>query len=321
MNMLRFDLRLPDFSTVTRADQYHACLDMCRWADRVGMSGVILSEHHGAPDGYLPSPMIMASAIAAMTTRLPITISAMLLAMHDPVRLAEQIVVADHLARGRIMLILGTGYRQEEFDMMDMKFSDRLEVLEHHVGALKKLFTGEDVEIDGRRLRVTPAPFTAGGPMMMLGGSGEKAARLAARLGIGFAAADSNPMIADWYNDECAKLGFTGGFVAVPEKLGFIHVSDDPERDWDIIGRHALWDAQSYAAWQRPRQSSAVTVKGAVTIDDIRQSGVYRVLTVDEAIVLAKSGRLLLHPLMGGLTPEFAWESLERIEQRVLTAV
>ena len=321
MNMLRFDLRLPDFSTVTRADQYHACLDMCRWADRVGMSGVILSEHHGAPDGYLPSPMIMASAIAATTTRLPISISAMLLPMHDPVRLAEQIVVADHLARGRIMLILGTGYRQEEFDMMDMKFSDRLEVLEHHVAALKKLFTGEHVEIDGRRLRVTPAPFSPGGPMMMLGGSGEKTARLAARLGIGFAAADSNPMIADWYNDECAKLGFTGGFVAVPEKLGFIHVSDDPERDWDIIGRHALWDAQSYAAWQRPRQSSAVTVKGALTIDDIRQSGVYRVLTVDEAIVLAKSGRLLLHPLMGGMTPEFAWESLERIEHRVLTAV
>jgi len=202
-----------------------------------------------------------------------------------------------------------------------MKFSDRLEVLEHHVAALKKLFTGEHVEIDGRRLRVTPAPFSPGGPMMMLGGSGEKAARLAARLGIGFAAADSNPMIADWYNDECAKLGFTGGFVAVPEKLGFIHVSDDPERDWDIIGRHALWDAQSYAAWQRPRQSSAVTVKGALTIDDIRQSGVYRVLTVDEAIVLAKSGRLLLHPLMGGMTPEFAWESLERIEHRVLTAV
>ena len=321
MNMLRFDLRLPDFSTVTRADQYHACLDMCRWADRVGMSGVILSEHHGAPDGYLPSPMIMASAIAATTTRLPISISALLLPMHDPVRLAEQIVVADHLARGRIMLILGTGYRQEEFDMMDMKFSDRLEVLEHHVAALKKLFTGEHVEIDGRRLRVTPAPFSPGGPMMMLGGSGEKAARLAARLGIGFAAADSNPMIADWYNDECAKLGFTGGFVVVPEKLGFIHVSDDPERDWDIIGRHALWDAQSYAAWQRPRQSSAVTVKGALTIDDIRQSGVYRVLTVDEAIVLAKSGRLLLHPLMGGMTPEFAWESLERIEHRVLTAV
>lgn len=70
-----------------------------------------------------------------------------------------------------------------------------------------------------------------------------------------------------------------------------------------------------------PRQSSAVTVKGALTIDDIRQSGVYRVLTVEEAIVLAKTGRLLLHPLMGGMTPEFAWESLERIEHRVLTAV
>ena len=157
--------------------------------------------------------------------------------------------------------------------------------------------------------------------MMLLGGSGEAAARLAARLRIGFAAADSNPMIANWYKEECEAVGFKNGYVMVPERLGFIHVSEDPERDWDIIGRHALWDAQSYAAWQRPRQSSAVTVRDAVTIDDIRASGVYRVLTIDEAIDYAKAGRLILHPLMGGLSPEFSWQSLERVEKYVMPAL
>lgn len=321
MTILRFDLRLPDFATVNRTDQYHACLEMCRWADRIGFTSTVVSEHHGTPDGYLPAPLTLATAIAAVTTKIPITISAMLLPMHDPLRLAEQIVVADHIARGRIILILGTGYRQEEFDMMGIKFSERLQILEHHVAALKQLFTGEYVDIDGKKMRVTPTPHTPGGPMMMLGGSGEKAVRLAARLRIGFAAADSNPMIADWYNDECAKVGFEGGYVVVPERLGFIHVSEDPERDWDIIGRHALWDAQSYAAWQRPRQSSAVTVRGALTIEDIRASGVYRVLTIDEAIDFAKAGRLVLHPLMGGLTPEFSWQSLERVEKYVMPAL
>ena len=321
MTILRFDLRLPDFATVNRTDQYHACLEMCRWADRIGFTSTVVSEHHGTPDGYLPAPLTLATAIAAVTTKIPITISAMLLPMHDPLRLAEQIVVADHIARGRIILILGTGYRQEEFDMMGMKFSERLQVLEHHVLALKQLFTGEYVDIDGKKMRVTPTPHTPGGPMMMLGGSGESAARLAARLRIGFAAADSNPIIADWYNDECAKVGFEGGYVVVPERLGFIHVSEDPERDWAVIGRHALWDAQSYAAWQRPRQSSAVTVRGAMTIEDIRASGVYRVLTIDEAIDFAKAGRLVLHPLMGGLPPEFSWQSLERVEKYVMPAL
>ena len=321
MTMLRFDLRLPEFATVTRTDQYHACLEMCQWADRIGLSGVIISEHHGTPDGYMSAPLTLASAIAAVTTKISISISALLLPMHDPVRLAEQIVVTDLIARGRVILILGTGYRQEEFDMMGIKFSERLQILEHHVAALKQLFTGEYVEIDGQKKRVTPTPHTPGGPMMLLGGSGEAAARLAARLRIGFAAADSNPTIASWYKEECAAVGFTNGFVMVPERLGFIHVSEDPERDWDIIGRHALWDAQSYAAWQRPRQSSAVTVRGAMTIDDIRASGVYRVLTIDEAIEFAKAGRLILHPLMGGLSPEFSWQSLERVEKYVMPAL
>jgi alkanesulfonate monooxygenase SsuD/methylene tetrahydromethanopterin reductase-like flavin-dependent oxidoreductase (luciferase family) len=321
MNMLRFDLRLPEFATVSRTEQYHACLDMCQWADRVGFGGVVVSEHHGTPDGYLPAPVTLASAIAALTTKLTISISALLLPMHDPVRLAEQLVVLDHVARGRIVLILGSGYRQVEFDMLGIKFSDRLQILERNVAVLKQLFTGEEIEFNGRNVRVTPVPHTPGGPTMMLGGSSESAARLAARLRIGFAAADNNPDLDTWYQDECSKIGFDMGFAVVPERLGFIHVSEDPERDWSIIERHALWDAQSYAAWQRPKQNSAVTVRGATTLDDIRNSGVYRVLTVDEAIPMAREGRLMLHPLMGGLHPDFSWESLERIEKKVLPAI
>jgi hypothetical protein len=60
---------------------------------------------------------------------------------------------------------------------------------------------------------------------------------------------------------------------------------------------------------------------GSYTLDDIRNSGVYRVLTVDEAIPMAREGRLMLHPLMGGLHPDFSWESLERIEKKVLPAL
>ena len=57
------------------------------------------------------------------------------------IRLAEQLVVVDHLSQGRLSLILGTGYRQEEFDMIGLAFSDRLSVLEHHVTALRQAFT------------------------------------------------------------------------------------------------------------------------------------------------------------------------------------
>jgi alkanesulfonate monooxygenase SsuD/methylene tetrahydromethanopterin reductase-like flavin-dependent oxidoreductase (luciferase family) len=270
----------------------------------------------------MSAPVTLAAAVAATTERVAINISALLAPMHDPIRLAEQLVVVDHVSRGRLSLVLGSGYRQEEFEMMGIDFKDRLDLLESHVGALRSAFTGEYFEHEGRRVRVTPTPFTPGGPMMMLGGSSEAAARRAARLRIGLAAADSDQQMGAWYRDECEKVGFEHGFAMIPHRLGFVHVSDDPEHDWDVIGPHAVWDAQTYGSWQRSGQSSAVHVAGVETIDDVKASGVYRISTAAECIDDARAtGSVVLHPLMGGLAPDIAWEGLLRFEQQVLPAL
>src|SRR2546430_3507641 len=51
------------FRSVDMADRYTALLDMAQWADERGALYVSLSEHHGCDDGYLPSPLTMATAI------------------------------------------------------------------------------------------------------------------------------------------------------------------------------------------------------------------------------------------------------------------
>ena len=65
---LRFDFRNPDLGGVSTADRYAAALEMVEWADRLGGMTVAVSEHHGSDDGYLPSPLVMLSAMAARTT-------------------------------------------------------------------------------------------------------------------------------------------------------------------------------------------------------------------------------------------------------------
>ena len=104
--------------------------------------------------------------------------------------------------------------------------------------------------------------------------------------------------------------------MAPPKSLaGFVHVSNDPERDWQRIYPHALHEAQTYESWQRTGQTSAVGVHGASTLDDLKASGIYRVVTPDECVELYQSvGALVLHPLMGGLSPELAHESLSLVE-------
>ncbi len=312
---IRFDLRVPPFAKTTPADQYAACLDMCQWADERGFGVVALSEHHGVDDGFMPAPVTLAAAIAGRTKKLQINIAAVLLPLHDPIRLAEQLATVQLVSGGRLSLVLGLGYRQEEFDMAGVDRKQRGRLLDEYTDVLRRAFTGEPFEWRGRMVRVTPAPPSP--PAMLVGGSTDKAARRAARLRAGFFPAVGDPALKTVYEEACAAEGFTG-FVVMPGGPGFVHVSDDPERDWARIAPHALYDAQTYDAWQTPGQRSQVHV-AAKTIDDVRRSGVYCVVTPDECVALArKHGRVLLHPLMGGIPPALGWESLERFAASVL---
>ena len=56
--------------TASTAQLYSAAIDMCAWAEDHNCLAVVLCEHHGSEDGYLPAPLILASAIAARTQRL-----------------------------------------------------------------------------------------------------------------------------------------------------------------------------------------------------------------------------------------------------------
>jgi alkanesulfonate monooxygenase SsuD/methylene tetrahydromethanopterin reductase-like flavin-dependent oxidoreductase (luciferase family) len=313
---LRYDLRAPAFAGVTHETLYRTCLEQCAWADAHGLDLVVLSEHHGVEDGYLSAPVTLAAAIAGRTERLRIQIAAVLVPLHDPVRLAEQLATVALVAGGRLGIVAGVGYRQEEFDMAGVDRAQRGRLLEEYVGVLRQAWTGEPFTWRGRTIRVTPKP--ASPPMILVGGSTPAAARRAARLRAGFFPAIGDRTLVDVYDAACRRYGFDGGFAMLPGGPGFVHVSEDPERDWARIGPHALYDAQSYHAWQTPDQHSQVHV-AARTVDDVRQSGVYRVVTPEECVALAAEvGTLVLHPLMGGMPPKLGWASLELFAAKVL---
>src|SRR5437868_1432632 len=106
--MLRFDIAC-DFRNaapwfVPYPAFYQERLDWIAYADRLGFDKVWLTEHHGVADGYLPSPLPMAAAIAARTQHLKLCQGVLLLPFYHPVRLAEDAAVIDNLANGRLML-------------------------------------------------------------------------------------------------------------------------------------------------------------------------------------------------------------------------
>lgn len=317
---LRFDLRVPPFAQTTHEQQYAACVEMTQWADKLGFDFIALSEHHGVEDGFMPAPLTLAAALLARTKRIRINVAALLLPLHDPIRLAEQMATLDLLGPGRLSLVAGLGYRQEEFDMAGIDRKQRGKLLDEYVGVMRQAWTGEPFEWRGRTIRVTPKPSTA--PIILIGGSTPNAAKRAARLRAGFFPAVGDPALAELYQSECERLGFRGGFAMVPGGPGFIHVTATPEEDWNVVGPHALYDAQTYDSWQTPDQRNSEVHVHATTIDDVKGSGVYRVVTPQECLKIGEQfGRVLLHPLMGGLSPEFAWRGLRLFEKEVLPAL
>jgi alkanesulfonate monooxygenase SsuD/methylene tetrahydromethanopterin reductase-like flavin-dependent oxidoreductase (luciferase family) len=320
---LRFDMRAPAQGASTR-DLYAAALDMAAWGEENGCVSVILSEHHASPDGYLPAPLVLASAMAARTRTLGIQVAALIVPLHDPIELAEQMSVLDITSGGRVSYVTAVGYRPEEFAMFGRELGGRGRRMDACLEAMKQAWTGEPFEFEGRKVRVTPTPLTPGGPVLFMGGNTPPAIRRAARFGMGVIAEGGDPSIVTLYAEECEKAGKTPGLCIAPPTgtVTSAFVAEDPERAWSELGPYLLHDATMYAAWMGSAHTSA-TKSSARDVAALRaEKGPYRIFTPDEAVDYVKShGVLLLHPLCGGLPPELAWPSLELVAGKVLPAL
>jgi alkanesulfonate monooxygenase SsuD/methylene tetrahydromethanopterin reductase-like flavin-dependent oxidoreductase (luciferase family) len=286
------------------------------------MSSAVLCEHHTSDDGYLPSPLILASAMAARTTTLSITVAVVLLPLYDPVRLAEEMAVLDIISKGRISYIAAIGYRPVEYDMYGVDFHRRGRIGEEKLEVLLQAKTGEPFEHDGRRIHVTPAPLTPGGPMVMWGGGSAAAARRAGRFGIGFLAQGGGSELQGEYEQAARAAGHEPLFCYVPptDMPSTVFVADDVDRAWDELGPYLMHDVTTYASWNDGNHDTA-SLSFVSTVEELRaENRSHRILHVDEAVDLARSGSsLALHPLIGGLPPDIAWRYLETAAQAVNT--
>ncbi len=311
MFLMRYAMRADTTEPEARAALYAAAIDMCEWAEGRGAVAAVFSQHHGADDGYLPSPIPLAAAAAARTKELPISVAALLLALYEPVKLAEDLAVVDLISRGRVSYVIGIGYRPEEFAMFGVDRSRRAAVVEDRIELLQRLWRGETVDLDGRLVRVTPPPFTPGGPVLAYGGGSEAAARRAGRLGLMFLAETHDSTLEEAYRAEGGPSA-PGCFFPPTGIPLTVFVADDPERAWADIGKYLLLDAVSYAGWNVGRSGTASLSQASTVTDLAAEKGAYQIVTPDEARELVRTGfPLNLQPLAGGLPPDAAWPYLE----------
>ena len=191
---------------------------MAEWAETRGCMAAVISEHHTSSDGYIPSPLLLASAMAARTDQLHISIAAALLAFYDPIRLAEDMAVLDIISNGRLSYTLGAGLSARGVRDVRHRLEAARRSRRGEAAAAAKAKTGEPFEHEGRRIHVTPPPITPGGPMVMWGGGSIAAAKRAGRYGLGFFAQSDLAGMQEAYEESCREHGHEPGMSQLPPK-------------------------------------------------------------------------------------------------------
>jgi alkanesulfonate monooxygenase SsuD/methylene tetrahydromethanopterin reductase-like flavin-dependent oxidoreductase (luciferase family) len=317
--MLRYDMRQPAFSDVPRAELYQAAIEQCAWGEQQGITSVHLSEHHGSDDGYCPSPLLLASAIAGRTEAMMIYISALIAPLHDPVRLAEDMAVVDLISKGRVFPVFSAGYREEEFTAVGKSLKDRKAYMDDIGPFLKQAWSGEPFDYQGRTITVTPKPHSEPRPPILMGGSSRPAARRAAEHADFFI--PTGPEIFEYYREALKAKGKPdpGPMPAAPSTLTF--VAEDPDAYWDQIARHVQHETNCYRAWA-DKAGIHNPYLHYDDLDELRAGDAYRVYTplelIEAAREMPKPQPIMLHPLCGGISPELAWSSLELFDDAVL---
>jgi alkanesulfonate monooxygenase SsuD/methylene tetrahydromethanopterin reductase-like flavin-dependent oxidoreductase (luciferase family) len=315
--VLRFDLRSAPFCPDSPASRYRAALDMAAWADEQAVDVIGLSEHHVTEDGFLSAPLQLAGMMAALTRRVRISVSALLVPLHDPLRLAEDIVALDLVSGGRFTATCGLGYREVEYRATGADWPARGREFDRKLATLCALLSGDSTRCHGEPVTLKPLPISPLQGLLTVGGNSVAAARRAARFGLLFCPAIDDPALEIAYRQECQRLGHWG-MTIFPRHPATTFLSEDPQRAWRELGPYLLHDATAYGAWRHPTRR-AYAESFATDTDQLQAEGKYRILTPEQALeVIRDTGSLHLSPLCGGVPLDQGWHSLRLFEEQVV---
>jgi probable F420-dependent oxidoreductase len=204
-----------------RGEHLDRCIDEAiaeaQLAEASGFDSCFFGEHHQDHDGFLPSPLIVATAVAARTQRLRVGTSVILLPLHHPVHVAEDVITLDLVSKGRVVLGVGIGYQADDFRAFDVPMEQRMARFEESVEVLRLCWAGERFTFRGKHftledVQITPRPYQRPGPPLWIGASIDAAARRAGRIADGFVGTPSTSLVnathlADVYKDAARQAG------------------------------------------------------------------------------------------------------------------
>src|SRR4028119_1450205 len=149
----------PPGGAPAEAERIEAVVAIAKKAEEVGLDVFALGEHHNPPF-FSSSPTTTLAYVAAQTTRLQLSTSTTLITTNDPVKIAEDYAMLQHLADGRVDLMLGRGNTGPVYPWFGQDIREGLPLAVENYALLRRLWTEDVVDWSGR-YRTPPQGGTA----------------------------------------------------------------------------------------------------------------------------------------------------------------
>ena len=133
---------------------YARGLELAQAAETLGYRNVWLAEHHFSTYGYLSRPLQLATYIAAKTTRLRVGTAVVVVPLHHPLVIAEELAMLDILSGGRLDIGLGRGYQRYEFERFGLQLDSGGQRWEESIDILLKSFEGRPFSYEGKFFKI-----------------------------------------------------------------------------------------------------------------------------------------------------------------------
>jgi luciferase family oxidoreductase group 1 len=181
-------LLLQSPSAKSHAEIFARGVGIAQAADRLGFESIWCAEHHFSTYGYLSRPLMFATHLASQTEQIRVGSAVVVLPLHHPLIVAEEIATADLLSGGRLDVGLGRGYQTYEFERLGFTLGESRERFDEAVDILLLAFQGEPFSYDGKHYNfdetmVFPVPIQKPRPPIWVVGQSQESIVAIAKRG------------------------------------------------------------------------------------------------------------------------------------------
>lgn len=261
---------------------YERALKQIRLADELGFDSVWIAEHHFSNYGYVPNPLMFAIKAAQVTSRVRIGTAVLVLPFWHPLRVAEEIAMADQLTDGRLEVGVARGYQPYEFARFGVPWEEARGRSDETLEVLLRALSGDDVTHNGAHYTIPaatifPRPLQQPYPPVWLAAQSQESFATAARLGLrSFTAVSGRPIEVlreNWSNCEEARRGYPDAprDFAVQQHLSVAPTDDEARAQMEhfLYSRRQVGHLSNRTEQIERGLSADVPLPGEPTLDEL----------------------------------------------------